>query len=202
MVAALMFLLCGIGSAQTWGQRDNRWGWQNRQDQKEYEHGMRDGQNDRSHNRSWHPRHNERDYMAGYRAGFGSDRGYGRGGRDGDGDHDRDDRRPSRDNSGYYPNTGNYPNRYPNGQYPNGQYGNGNIQQIGYQNGFQQGLHYGAEDRNTGHSNRPDYSSTYRNGSNGYNPSYGDKMTYKRAFQEGFRAGYAQAYEGRGGYRR
>lgn len=206
VAAAAMFLLCGVGNAQVWGQRTG-WGWQDRQDQREYQNGLRDGQNDRSHRRSWHPRHNERDYMNGYRAGYGQNGSWGRGDRDRDGDHDRDDHR-----GGYYPGNPsagypNYPNgRYPNGGYPNGGYPGGGYsvqqtQQMGYNNGYQEGLRYGQADRNNGHSNRPTYSSTYQNGSSGYSSAYGDKMTYKRAFQDGYRAGYQQGYMG-GGYRR
>ena len=45
-------------------------------------------------------------------------------------------------------------------------------QQLGYQNGYSQGLHYGQSDRSTGHSYRPTYSSTYQNGSNGSDLSF------------------------------
>ena len=77
----------------------------------------------------------------------------------------------------------------------------GNPQTVAYNNGFREGVGYGQSDRNNGHSFRPTYSATYRNGHNGYNSSYGSEMAYKRAFQDGFRAGYDRGYNG-GGVRR
>lgn len=118
-------------------------------------------------------------------------------------------------NQGYQGNN-TYPGQYgqygqygPNGNRQYGQYGpNGNRQygnnmlREAYNNGFQNGVRYGQTDRNTGHSNRPSYSSTYRNGSSGYNSAFGNQTAYKNSFREGFRAGYAQGYNsGREGYR-
>jgi hypothetical protein len=78
----------------------------------------------------------------------------------------------------------------------NQRHGN-NIQKVAYDNGFQAGERYGQTDRNTGHSNRPTYSSTYKNGTSGYNSSMGNKSAYRSAFQQGFREGYAQGYNQR-----
>lgn len=95
------------------------------------------------------------------------------------------------------------PNDRDNGRF--GQYGQdernrrhgNNGQNAAYNNGFQAGVGYGQTDRNTGHSNRPTYSSTYRNGTSGYNSYMGNKSAYKSAFQQGFQAGYAQGYNQR-----
>lgn len=147
----------------------------NNNDNPSYKQGWNHGQEDRAGNRARqyrvHP-DNDADRRA-YEAGY--DEGY-----------QNNDRQ--RGNGAY-------------GQYGSRQYGSNNNQNVAYNNGFQQGLKYGQSDRSSGHSNRPTYSSTYQNGSNGYGNS-GDRMNYKRTFQEGFRAGYDQGYNGRGGYRR
>ncbi|MBZ5512217.1 MAG: hypothetical protein LAN70_13760 [Acidobacteriia bacterium] len=87
--------------------------------------------------------------------------------------------------------------RGPTGNRP---YGN-DVQRLAYDNGFKTGLDYGRADRNNGHSNRPTYSSTYQNGTSGYNSSMGSETAYKNAFREGYRAGYAEGYNA-GGRRR
>ena len=217
MAAAVILLLCGIGNAQNgrWGQRDNPWTWQqNRKDQKEYQKGVRDGQNDRQHNRSYRPRHNEQDYMAGYRSGYGQNGIWNRHG-DRDNDHDRDDRNRGvyGNNGGYgypnggYPNGGNpypnsrYPNNgYPNNGYPNGPYGNQNTSRAAYQNGYQEGIRIGQNDRNARRDYKPTNSSQYKNGMIGYYGNFGDRNLYKQEFQNGFRQGYQIGFYG--GYRR
>jgi flagellar biosynthesis/type III secretory pathway protein FliH len=78
----------------------------------------------------------------------------------------------------------------------NRRHGN-NTQNVAYNNGFQAGERYGQTDRNSGHSNRPTYSSTYKNGTSGYNSSMGNKAAYRSAFQQGFQAGYAQGFNQR-----
>jgi hypothetical protein len=179
LAAAVFLLMTSAGFAQaSWGQgdRDNRWsnwGYQEGRD-RAYERGVRDGRNDREHRRNWNPRNQGQAYLNGYRAGYGAD-----GGRR-DGDHDRDDR--YRGNDEAYGPYGGHAANHP--------------QRVAYNNGYQQGLNYGATDRNTGHSNRPTYSSMYRNGTNGYNSSMGDKQAYRSAFQQGFMAGYERGYGG------
>jgi hypothetical protein len=178
LAVAALFVMCGASLAQSpsWGQQrdhDGYWGYQNRDRDRDgvddrYEVGVRDGRSDREHHRAWNPRHPGAAYMNGYRAGYGT--GW-QGGRN---DNDR-----GRDYRGPY---GNVPGGY------------GNQNKLAYNNGYQQGLRYGEEDRRTGHSNRPTYSSTYQNGSSGYSSSYGSKSDYKHAFQDGFRAGYERGY--------
>jgi hypothetical protein len=177
-VSALL-VMSGVSLAQSpwWWQRDRdgSWGYQDRDRDgidDRYEIGLRDGRSDREHRRAWNPRHPGAAYMNGYRAGYGT--GW------------RNDNDRGRDYRGPY------------GTGPYGGYGNQN--KLAYNNGYQQGLRYGETDRNSGHSNRPTYSSTYQNGSSGYNSSYGSKAEYKRAFQDGFRAGYERGFNG--AYRR
>jgi len=178
LAVTALFLLCGVTFAQAdwrW-QRDNDHdgysGRQNTKNQKQYQHGLRDGQNDRSQHRAAHPRHNDRAYLDGYRAGYGQ------------GVYDRRDRRDhDRDAD--------------NGRGRTGPYGQQqNVQSAAYNNGFQEGLRYGQADRGH-HSYRMTNSDTYKHGTAGYMSSYGDKNAYKQGFQQGFRAGYDRGYYGR-----
>jgi hypothetical protein len=179
-----LVLLGGTSFAQGWRwqdrDHDRNNGYYGGQDQNDkwYQNGLRDGQNDRAHNRRAHPRHDDnRAYMNGYRAGYGQ---YGA-------------RRNDRDADDAYGRGG-------RGPYGNGGYGQ-NAQQTGYNNGYQEGMRYGLADRNNGHSYRPTYSDTYKHGSAGYTSAYGDKGLYKSGFQQGYRAGYDRGYNG-GGYGR
>ena len=101
--------------------------------------------------------------------------------------------------TGQYVHNGQYGRPYPVG--PGHRPWGDNIQNVAYNNGFQEGLQYGRTDSTTGHSNRPTYSSTYKKGIAGYDYSYGDRTQYRAVFQEGFREGYARGYN-EGGYRR
>ena len=101
--------------------------------------------------------------------------------------------------TGQYVHNSQYGRPYPIG--PGHRPWGDNIQNVAYNNGFQEGLQYGRTDRTTGHSNRPTYSSTYKKGIAGYDYSYGDRTQYRAVFQEGFREGYARGYN-EGGYRR
>lgn len=179
--------MTSAGFAQSPWQGDGRWGswgYQNDKDRREYNQGVRDGENDRAHGRAFHPRHSEQDYMNGYRAGFGTGGGGGWQGRRNDGEVNRG-----------YPSGPYYPGN------PNGGYRGNNSQSAAYNNGYQQGLQYGASDRNNGHSNRPTYSSTYQNGTSGYNSSMGGQTAYKQSFRQGYIAGYQRGYGGAGGRR-
>jgi hypothetical protein len=146
-----------------------------------YQQGWTHGQDDRANNRPRRYRvrpNNDADrraYESGYDQGYQT---YGSG------------------QSGQY---GQYGRPSQNGPYGNRPYGN-NVQGVAYNNGRQEGMRYGLADRNNGHSNRPTFSSTYQNGTSGYNSSYGSETAYKNAFREGYRAGYAQGYNS--GYRR
>jgi hypothetical protein len=185
LAVAVFFLMTSASFAQApWsqGNGNDRWGtWGYQYGQNEaYERGVRDGRDDRARNRAWHPRNQSQAYLNGYRAGYGQ-------------------------NGGGWQGQNNRPYRGPTGPYggnnPYGGYGANNAQSVAYNNGYQTGLNYGAADRNNGHSNRPTYSSTYQNGSSGYNSSMGPKSAYKSAFQQGYRAGYERGYNGAGGRR-
>ena len=148
-----------------------------------YQQGWNHGQEDRAGNRSHHYRvhpDNDADRRA-YESGY--DQGY-------------------RGNGSYQGQNGNYGERNGqygndgrrNGPYRNGTYGTGSTQSAAYNNGFQTGLTYGEADHNNGHSNRPTFSSTYQNGTKGYNSSYGSQTAYKSAFRQGYQDGYARGY--------
>jgi len=185
LALAVFFLMTSAGFAQApWWQGNgnngwSNWGYQNGQNEA-YERGVRDGREDQARNRGFHPRNQGQAYLNGYRAGYGAKESYPVG-----------------------PNAGPY--RGPTGTYgPNNPYGGysaNNVQRVAYNNGYQQGLSYGTTDRNTGHSNRPTYSSMYQNATSGYNSTMGDKLAYRRAFQQGFMAGYQRGYNGGGGRR-
>ncbi len=204
LAVTLFFLLTGASYAQSpwWGSQGNgAWGYQGNSSVP-YDRGFSDGREDREHGRGWHPRNNGRKYLDGYRAGYGA---YG--GKHGRRDDD-DYRRGGGPYNGPYGNGPYNSGPYNNGPYRNGPYGNGpygnypngsysNAQRIAYNNGYQEGLGYGAADRNNRHSYRPTYSSTYQKGTNGYNSSMGSETAYKHAYQDGYRAGYDAGYNGR-----
>ena len=163
LALCLVLLLGGttLAFGQGWQRRpgdgdhdrdDGYYRQDSRDQQKYYNRGLQDGQSDARHNLAFRMRDHDwrRDqlqaYASGYRAGFGS---YRRG----DGDHDRDDRR------GYgYGQPGVYGYGQP------GQYGG---YASAYNIGYQDGLRYGASDRNTGHSFRPTNSSAYHDAKRG-----------------------------------
>ena len=174
-VAICLLSTAGFAQAPGWGQRTDS-GYQNDRDRRQYNEGLRDGQKDRERGRAYHPRHNEQDYMNGYQAGFGTNGGAWQGRRD---DH-------------VYRNPGTW--TYGNGRY------NGSEQNAAYNNGYQTGLQYGAADRNNGHSFRPTFSSTYQDGTRGYNSAMGSQTAYKQAFRQGYQAGYDAGYNGRQRY--
>jgi hypothetical protein len=188
-------------------------GWRNAQyngaynDNKAYQQGYREGQEDRAHgsqvphNHTWKNNSDAGAYAAGYRDGYNNGRtgnwsnnnGWGQNGRSGDNDrwHDRDHDR--------WRNQGNWGNN--NGRWNNsGSYGNvmRQAQQVGYRDGVNDGQH----DRSTGHSFRPTQDDNYKNADRGYTSSYGDKQQYKNAYRQGYEQGYQQGYNGGHGWRR
>jgi hypothetical protein len=73
--------------------------------------------------------------------------------------------------------------------------------QAAYENGYRQGFDRGLSDAR---GRRYDYRrhDDYRNGTRGYNNrGYGSRDDYRRAFQQGFVAGYDDGFYGRGGGR-
>jgi hypothetical protein len=97
-----------------------------------------------------------------------------------DRDRDRDDRYRDRD--------------YRNGR--NG-YGYENARQQGYS----YGLNVGASDSQHGQSYNPQRSHYWKNGTDGYNSSYGNKGQYRQIFRSAFEQGYREGYQRYGGNR-
>ncbi len=212
LAAVLVLGLGAPASAQVWGgrDRDDRAYRQDDYSRQAYDNGYRRGmdrgeRDGRSHrtmnyrddrdyrNGDWgyNDRYGPRDYYrdsfrrgfeAGYRAGYS--RYYG-GGYDG------------RAVPGY-----GYPDRYPNdGRY--GTYGGynryGYAGNIGYRNGYNDGIEKGREDTRKHRSYDILRHGWYRGGDRHYEREYGPKDLYRNAYREGFKQGYDAAY--RGGYR-
>ena len=107
--------------------------------------------------------------------------------RDRDWNRDRN-RRDDRD----YGRNGGYGN--------NGGYGS-NIYQVAQNEGYRDGLNTGARDAERGQSYNPQRSHYYKDATDGYNSSYGNKGQYKQAYRDGFLRGYQEGYRQYGGYR-
>lgn len=76
------------------------------------------------------------------------------------------------------------------------------VQQRAYERGFHEGTEAGEKDGRRGRSFDLTRHDDYRDADEGYNRDYGDKEFYRRAFRDGFRAGYEQTYrQYAGGYR-
>ncbi len=217
-LAAVMVLSVGApAGAQVWGgtpdhDRDDdrgRYGYgQNGYDRQAYDNGYRrgmdrgerDGRDGRQmnyrdekdyRNADWgyNSRYGSRDYYRqSFRTGFeaGYSTGYGRYSRYGGG---RAIPRP--------PSYGN--DRYPDYRYPapgNGRYGTGYgyANDIGYQNGYQDGLEKGQKDwrgRKSYDVLRHDW---YRDGDRHYKDEYGPRDAYRNAYRSGFQRGYDEAF--------
>lgn len=191
LAAVLIFGVSGLALAQDRDHdrdhdRDGYREGSNREERSEaYQDGFRAGQFDRTHNRGYktpnHGRHWEDQayreaYIHGYRSGYG----YGR-----DGDNDRDDGMAYRREP--LPPTPVYQGRPGPGPMGNQPY------QIGYQDGYSQGL----GDKNNGHSFRPTAHGYYSDGDHGYSSVWGDKNQYKATYRQGYLAGYQRGYNGR-----
>jgi flagellar biosynthesis/type III secretory pathway protein FliH len=76
----------------------------------------------------------------------------------------------------------------------------------GYENARQQGyswgMNVGSSDAQRGQNYDPQRSKYWRNATEGYNSSYGNKNQYKQVFREGFEQGYREGYQRYGGNRR
>jgi hypothetical protein len=76
---------------------------------------------------------------------------------------------------------------------------------VAQDNGYQDGLNTGTSDAQRGQSYDPQRSHYYKNATDGYNSSYGNKGQYKQAYRDGFLRGYDDGYRryrgyGNGGY--
>lgn len=95
--------------------------------------------------------------------------------------------------------------QYRNDRY--GRYGNGNdVYRIAQDQGYRDGIDHGAEHARDRHRFDPEGTSHYKNATEGYRSSYGNKDAYKQAYREGFRRGYDEGFRqnsgGYGGYDR
>lgn len=105
-----------------------------------------------------------------------------------DRDYRRDDRYDRRDDR--------YDRR--NDRYRNGNYGYENARQQGYS----YGLNVGSADAQRGQSYNPQRSRYWKNATDGYNSSYGNKGQYKQVFRDAFEQGYRDGFQRYGGNNR
>jgi hypothetical protein len=103
--------------------------------------------------------------------------------RDRDRDYRRDDRYDRRDDR--------YRNRNYNYNY-----------ETARQQGYSYGLNVGAADAQRGQNYDPQRSRYWRNATEGYNSSYGNKGQYKQVFRDAFEQGYREGFQRYGGYNR
>jgi hypothetical protein len=164
-----------------WQQDDHRnWGWQNGRDDDDdhgyygnnnyaYRDGYQDGLRDRRDGRNWNMRDNR------YRDRDDRDaysHGYAEGYRN---DGYRGDWGWNGGNGAYYSNAYNF----------------------GRRSGYQDGLRFGAHDRQYGIPFRPTRTQEYRDGDHYYQGGYGDKNQYRDGYRQAFLNAYRQGYYGR-----
>lgn len=88
--------------------------------------------------------------------------------------------------------------RYRNDRYRNDRYGDWsrrNAFQVARQQGYSYGMNVGAADAQRGQSFNPQRSRYYRNGTEGYNSSYGNRGQYRQVFRDAFIQGYREGYQ-------
>lgn len=78
-----------------------------------------------------------------------------------------------------------------------GNYGYENARQQGYS----YGLNVGSGDAQRGQSYNPQRSRYWKNATEGYNSSYGNKGQYKQVFRDAFEQGYREGFQRYGGNR-
>jgi hypothetical protein len=103
-----------------------------------------------------------------------------------DRDRDRDDR---------YQRDRDYRNR-------DYRYGRNNGYDVARQQGYSYGMNVGAADAQRGQSYNPQRSRYWKNATEGYNSSYGNKGQYKQVFRDAFEQGYRDGFQRYGGYNR
>src|ERR1044072_2004502 len=69
-------------------------------------------------------------------------------------------------------------------------------------NGYSYGMNGGAADAQRGQSFDPQRSHYWKNATEGYNSSYGNKNQYKQVFRSAFEQGYRDGFQRYGGYNR
>ena len=82
-----------------------------------------------------------------------------------------------------------YGSGYPRG----GVYGR-DLDRRAYDNGFREGVEEGQNDARRDRDYSPQRHSEYRNADDGYRRNEGDREYYRRAYRQGFEAGYRDAY--------
>ena len=70
------------------------------------------------------------------------------------------------------------------------------------QQGYSYGMNVGAADAQRGQSFDPQRSRYWRNATEGYNSSYGNRGQYKQVFRDAFEQGYREGFQRYGGNRR
>jgi len=63
------------------------------------------------------------------------------------------------------------------------------------QQGYSYGINVGAADAQRGQSYSPQRSRYWRNATEGYNSSYGNRGQYKQVFRDGFEQGYREGFQ-------
>ena len=72
---------------------------------------------------------------------------------------------------------------------------NNNGYEIARQQGYSYGMNVGAADAQRGQSFSPQRSRYWRNATEGYNSSYGNKGQYKQVFRDAFEQGYREGFQ-------
>src|SRR5215211_3043277 len=70
-----------------------------------------------------------------------------------------------------------------------------NNYQTARQQGYSYGMNVGAADAQRGQSYSPQRSRYWRNATEGYNSSYGNRGQYKQVFRDGFEQGYREGFQ-------
>jgi hypothetical protein len=83
--------------------------------------------------------------------------------------------------------------RWGRGNGRNRRYDRQEIYRLAQQQGYQDGLRRGQEDRRFNRRNDMDRNSDYRDGMKGYRSEYGDRNAYQQGYREGFHRGYNEA---------
>ncbi|HYP29236.1 MAG TPA: hypothetical protein VE262_21175 [Blastocatellia bacterium] len=138
-----------------------------------YEMGFRDGQERR--NRRYDRNDIEQVLGASLRDVYGDDR-YDRW------DDDRWDRNDRRDG------------RWNDRDGRNDRFGRNDVVRLAQQNGYNDGVRRGQEDRSRRRGYEMDRSSEYRDATRGYRSEFGNRDIYRQAYRDGFRRGYDEAY--------
>jgi len=70
-----------------------------------------------------------------------------------------------------------------------------NVYEVARQQGYSYGMNVGAADAQRGQSYDPQRSRYWRNATEGYSSSYGNKGQYKQVFRDAFEQGYREGFQ-------